>query len=162
MSLEEDDDYLSDKFLTEAATAVSEAKSYAQRRKDAEKLSRLKNEQNKKKSHRQLEQESRSEALSRSLFEAQDVGSNKALSMMVKMGFKPGQSLGRPSEDGMLVAQSGQSTSTLSFATHKTEPLPINEWQGEYRRHFTKVSSYCSARQKGHWVTEACAISRHH
>ncbi|KAF8623431.1 hypothetical protein AX15_006373 [Amanita polypyramis BW_CC] len=130
MSLE-DDDYLSDKFLTETATTVSEPKTYAQRRREVEKLSRLRNEENKKKSNRQLEREARAEGLNRSLFEVQDTGSSKALSMMMKMGFMPGQSLGRPLEDGPSDEQPSQDAPTLSQPTHKTEPLPINEWQGK-------------------------------
>ncbi|KAJ6629166.1 hypothetical protein B0H10DRAFT_2173116 [Mycena sp. CBHHK59/15] len=78
---------------------------------------------NKLKSRRQREVESRTEGLSKSLFERakeeEDAGlvsGNKALSIMMKMGFKPGQSLGRPEETDL---------------AHKIEPLPINEWAGK-------------------------------
>lgn len=121
MSLEEGDDYLSDKFLTEPT--VNQPKTYAQRRKEAARLSSLKQEQNRKKTRRQLEQESRAEGLSKSLFEAQDASSSKALSMMLKMGFKPGQSLGKPTDN---VEQSAAASSQ-----HKTDPVPINEWEGK-------------------------------
>ena len=125
MSLE-DDDYLSDKFLIESTP--SKPKTYADRRKEAERLSRLKNEQNKKKSRRLLEQESRAEGLSKSLFEAQDAGSNKALTMMMKMGFKPGQSLGASAEGSTGGAE--QTVQSISSLQQKTEPLPITEWEG--------------------------------
>ncbi|KAK2466347.1 hypothetical protein APHAL10511_001989 [Amanita phalloides] len=125
----EDDDYLSDKFLSDAVPTVSGSKTYTQRRKDAEKLSRLKHEKNKRKSRRQLEEESRAEGLSKSLFEAQDAGSSKALSLMMKMGFQPGQSLGKSFETSSSTEQSDQNTPTPQ--PHKTEPLPISEWQGK-------------------------------
>ncbi|KAI0676863.1 hypothetical protein C8Q78DRAFT_961715 [Trametes maxima] len=102
---DEEDDYLSDKFLIEATAASSSSssapKTYAERRKEAAKRAALKNEQNRTKSQR----EAREEALARSLFEraqeeARESGQqNKALAMMMKMGFKPGQALGRE-EDG--------------------------------------------------------------
>ena len=103
MSADDDDDYLSDKFLLESSTASTSSKptTYSQLRKEAHKKSQLKNEQNRTKSRRQREVEAREEALSKSLFErakeeeAAGIGSgNKALSIMMKMGFKPGQSLG--------------------------------------------------------------------
>ncbi|KAH9894268.1 hypothetical protein C8Q73DRAFT_695078 [Cubamyces lactineus] len=105
---DEEDDYLSDKFLVEAAAATSSSssapKTYAERRKEAQKRAALKNEQNRIKSRRELEREAREEALSRSLFEraqeeARESGrENKALAMMMKMGFKPGQALGKTEE----------------------------------------------------------------
>ncbi|KAG1892654.1 hypothetical protein F4604DRAFT_1672625 [Suillus subluteus] len=98
-SMADEDDYLSDKFLIQVA-AEFVPKTYAQRRQEALKQSRVKNEQNRMKSRRQREQESREEGLSKSLFErAQEeekaVGGSKALGIMMKMGFKVGQSLGK-------------------------------------------------------------------
>ena len=83
---------------------------------------------------------------------------NKALSIMMKMGFKPGQSLGRmgdqddkqplpsPDESGSVestdkekgripaveetLTHRGDSPHTI----HKTEPLPLQEWAGSYFR----------------------------
>lgn len=110
---DEEDDYLSDKFLVEAAAAASSSssapKTYAERRKEAQKRAALKNEQNRTKSRRELEREAREEALSRSLFEraqeeARESGrENKALAMMMKMGFKPGQALGKTEEEEVKV-----------------------------------------------------------
>ncbi|KAI0334765.1 hypothetical protein GY45DRAFT_1431268 [Cubamyces sp. BRFM 1775] len=112
---DEEDDYLSDKFLVEAAAASSSSssapKTYAERRKEAQKRAALKNEQNRTKSRRELEREAREEALSRSLFEraqeeARESGrENKALAMMMKMGFKPGQALGRAEEEAAAKAE---------------------------------------------------------
>jgi hypothetical protein len=107
-----EDDYLSDKFLFAAestAPKANEPKTYAQRRREAERASQLKNEQNRTKPRREREKEALEEGLNKSLFErakeeeerlAADLGSsggggNKALSMMMKMGFQPGQALGK-------------------------------------------------------------------
>ena len=161
MAEEEEDDYLSDKFLVESIAESSAPKTYAQRRKEAGKLAALKNEQNRKKSRRQLELEAREEGLSKSLFErAQDEQAsgqqNKALSMMMKMGFKPGQSLGRPDENESSVStpthiaveatiseDKGTTTPDTSGSVekdpqqqrHRADPLPLLEWAGELLYH---------------------------
>jgi len=153
-----DDDYLSDKFLVDPSASSSTPRTYSQRRKEAQKRAQLKNERNRPKSRRQLELESRESGLSKSLFErakeeeTSGLGSgNKALSIMMKMGFKPGQSLGRmgdqedePEECRALHDDAGivESTDkepvveeTLTHGAHtihKTEPLPLQEWAGLY------------------------------
>jgi hypothetical protein len=154
----DEDDYLSDKFLVQVA-AESAPKTYAQRRQEALKRSRVKNEENRMKSRRQREQESREEGLSKSLFErAQEeekaVGGSKALGIMMKMGFKVGQSLGKTegsppkttvplpgpslsedeSEQGTSRAQSDPADlgdDLKRKSRHKVEPLPLNEWRGK-------------------------------
>ncbi|KAJ7179820.1 hypothetical protein C8R43DRAFT_1083959 [Mycena crocata] len=105
---------------------------------------------------RQREVESRTEGLSKSLFERakeeEDAGlasGSKALSIMMKMGFKPGQALGKTDdEETPAVAKQGDAretphdqpiagTSNSDFSghptrlQHKVEPLPINEWAGK-------------------------------
>lgn len=163
----EEDDYLSEKFLVETATA-SKPTTYSQLRHEAKRKSQLKNERNKQKSRRQLELEAREEGLSKSLFErAQEEeaaglsAGNKALSIMMKMGFKPGQSLGTKEEpsplagpsrkpapislasgEHLLATNRSESPSSLFVdknaedytsdapIKHKTEPLPVQEWQG--------------------------------
>ncbi|KAF8639632.1 hypothetical protein AX17_000897 [Amanita inopinata Kibby_2008] len=137
----DEDDYFSDKFLADVTPSHSGSKTYVQRRKEAERLSRLKNEQNRKKSRRQLEKESQAAGLSRSLFERDTDGgvqgsgssSNKALSMMMKMGFQPGQPLGKRPEDDVSAVDSGASESNLAEGQnrHKIEPLSITEWEGK-------------------------------
>ena len=120
--MSDEDDYLSDKFLVDpsAASTSSSTKTYADRRKEALRRSALKNEQNRKKSRRELEREAREEALNRSLFEraqeeAQESGQqNKALAMMMKMGFKPGQALGKDDNGNEKGDGSSRSTATLS------------------------------------------------
>lgn len=124
---DDEDDYLSDKFLvgTSSAPAVAAPKTYSQLRKDAEKQAMLKNEQNRHKSRFQLERETREEGLKKSLFERAEeepVAGNKALNMMMKMGFKPGQVLGKVDDD--------ESVEVTSQSHNKAEPLPINEWEG--------------------------------
>jgi hypothetical protein len=150
----DEDDYFSDKFLIEAA-AQSAPKTYSQRRQEALKRSRVKNEQNRQRSRRQREQESREEGLSKSLFErAQEeevaAGGSKALGIMMKMGFKVGQTLGKtedsppnatvplpgPSEDGSPQgtsrdrSESAVGEDSKGKSRHTAEPLPLNEWQG--------------------------------
>ncbi|KAG6855031.1 hypothetical protein C0991_005960 [Blastosporella zonata] len=145
-----DDDYLSDKFLIPDASTTVPTKTYAQLRKEAERKAHLKNEQNKTKSRRQRELEAREEGLSKSLFERakeeEDAGTssgNKALSMMMKMGFKPGQSLGKledppvkppaASEGNEHQTEAGPSylKSTTPVSGHIVKPLPLNEWTGK-------------------------------
>ena len=147
---DEEDDYLSDKFLVESTSSTSSSKTYTERRKETLRLSAIKNEQNRRKSRRQLEQESREEGLSKSLFErakdeAQEGGGgpSKALAMMMKMGFQPGQSLGQsdppversqsPSHDQSTSAEDKEENEVKATATsqHRVVPLPLNEWTGE-------------------------------
>jgi len=116
----DDDDYLSDKFLAvEEPTTSKKPRTYAELRKDALIKSQRKNEQNRIKKRHEREQEAREEGLSTSLFEKAKqeeeagIGQNKALAMMMKMGYKPGESLGQKEEK------------------HRAEPLPLAEWSGE-------------------------------
>jgi hypothetical protein len=158
-----DDDYLSDKFLT--ITEPKKPKTYSETRKEALRKSLLKDEQNRAKSARQLELESREEGLSKSLFErAEDDKAsgrgteNRALSMMMKMGFKPGRALGVPANVDV-DASEGPTPSTSIGTTTPTRrnpspsppetlgiqpqihegglvnPLPLNEWSGTLSHH---------------------------
>jgi len=143
--MEESDDYLSDKFLVDA-TSTDKPKTYRQLRKEAERQSRLENDKNKLKSRHQRELESREEGLSKSLFERaneeeeESSAKNKALSIMMKMGFKPGQALGKSDDDHTrndiqeIPPRGVESTPAEKGATkHKIEPLPINEeWKGSF------------------------------
>lgn len=102
---DDDDDYLSAKFLVDTTPAPA-AKTYSQIRKEAHQRSELKHEQSRRRSRKEIERESREAGLSKSLFERakeeEDAGlgsGNKALAMMMKMGFKPGQSLGKQGKD---------------------------------------------------------------
>ena len=146
-----DDDYLSDKFLS--ITEPQKPITYSEKRKEALRKSLLKNERNRTKSTRHLELESRAEGLSRSLFERaeDDIASgsgteNKALSMMKKMGFKPGQVLGVPANldvDERPVPipttpprrnpSPSPETLDIQSQTHEgrlVNPLPLNVWSG--------------------------------
>ena len=153
MADDTDDDYLSDKFLT--ITEPQKPKTYSDKRKEALRNSLHKDEQNRTKSTRQLELESREEGLSKSLFErveddkASGRGTeNKALSMMMKMGFKPGQALGVPANVDVNEGSTSIGTTTppsrrnlspspeavgIQPQIHEgrlVNPLPINEWTG--------------------------------
>ncbi|KAH7887916.1 hypothetical protein F5I97DRAFT_1806012 [Phlebopus sp. FC_14] len=94
--------------------------------------------QNRNKSRRQREQESREEGLGKSLFERaeEDGGENKALGMMMKMGFKMGQSLGNTDDDLSKDVERPSPVETSAAAPstktqHKVEPLPLSEWTGK-------------------------------
>ncbi|KAL0949619.1 hypothetical protein HGRIS_009664 [Hohenbuehelia grisea] len=155
MSDDEADDYLSDKFLVETS-APSAPKTYSNLRKAAQQRSQQKNVENRTKSRYQREIESREEGLSKSLFERakeeQEAGlssGSKALSIMMKMGFKPGESLGRPDPEEAPSSGSADTSTNTDNATvdsaseavlatndsgksrHKVEPLPLNEWAGK-------------------------------
>lgn len=142
----DEDDYLSDKFLADTPS-TSKPSTYSSLRKEAQKKSFLKNEQNKLKSRRQRELESREEGLGKSLFERAkeevDAGlssGNKALSIMMKMGFEPGRALGSAGTNGDATVPDEASPSETQSASSKpvdeapshdpTEPLPLNEWAG--------------------------------
>ncbi|KAJ3761652.1 hypothetical protein EV360DRAFT_92898 [Lentinula raphanica] len=112
---------------------------------------------NRVKSRRERELEAREEGLSKSLFDrakedsAGSSGLNKGLSLMMKMGFQPGQSLGRSRDD--ISTRNEHSKSQMSSSegsvapvdtdtenprpskvnnnSHRTEPLPLNEWSGK-------------------------------
>ena len=155
----DEDDYLSDKFLAQldAASKPQQPKSYTERRKQALKRSQLLDGQNRKKSRKQLELEAREEGLQTSLIqkaqeEAKETGKqNKALAIMMKMGYKPGQSLGESHEESPSVGIAQTSgvagecdaeaeaptpspesrTSAFAAYKHRAEPLPIKEWSGE-------------------------------
>lgn len=162
---DDEDDYLSDKFLArlEAASKPQQPKSYTERRKEALKQSQLLSEQNRKKARKQMELETREEGLQINLIqkaqeEAQESGKqNKALAIMMKMGFKPGQSLGESSSSSSIggnleylhpaetsgvagerdaeaetsTPSSEPRTSALAAYKHRAEPLPIKEWSGK-------------------------------
>jgi hypothetical protein len=98
---DDEDDYLSDKFLvgspSSSSSLTAKPSTYSELRKQAIRASEAKNDAARKKSRREIVEE----GLSTSLFEKareqeeQGRGKNKALGMMMKMGFKPGQPLGR-------------------------------------------------------------------
>jgi hypothetical protein len=151
----DEDDYLSNKFLPDENTVSLKPTTYSQLRKAAQKKAQSKNEQNRIKSRRQREIESREEGLSKSLFERakeeKEAGmssGNKALSIMMKMGFKPGQALGNSDSLVNNIPNSSppeNDAEEIGFASnkptiggtlpdihtkHKVEPLPLNEWAG--------------------------------
>ena len=94
---DEEDDYLSDKFLLASSSkASSKPQTYAERRKAAQRTSETLNVANRKKSRRAREEESREEGLGVSLFERarNEQGGSKALGLMKMMGYKEGEALG--------------------------------------------------------------------
>lgn len=144
--MSDEEDYLSDRFLVEAVVPSSQPKTYTQGRQESLKQSHIKNEENRLKSRRQREQESREEGLRKSLFERAEEDNegekNKALGIMLKMGFKMGESLGQqeglpthegtssPTRSGSDTREPRERQDISSDSTHRTEPLLLNEWSG--------------------------------
>lgn len=143
-----EDYYLSDKFLLAEAAPKQAPKTYTQLRHEAEKRAAIRNEENRRKTRKQLEQEAREEGLSKSLFERAaenkpDAADNKALAMMMKMGFKPGQSLGRKDDEEEVKGKAGDEPSegpsrsatpaapAASTSRHIIAPIAISEWTGK-------------------------------
>ncbi|KAG8905505.1 hypothetical protein FRC01_008323 [Tulasnella sp. 417] len=159
---EAEDDYLSDKFLAQLEQSSShQPRTYHERRREAKRISEQKNVANRIRSRQEIEEESRREGLSKSLFErareeedrarkrrklsgsdqdgfSSDPGEpeqpkNKALAMMLKMGFKEGQSLGRT--DTLLSNEPNEGSAAVSSenrkgASHLVEPIPLAMWAG--------------------------------
>lgn len=189
---DEEDDYLSDKFLASLEApkpSISGAASYTERRRIAQRESERKRIEGRVKSRRELEEESRREGLSRNLFEKEmekaaesklgegskspdgeprveggGSGASKAMSMMLKMGFKPGETLGKKEE----LAKPQEATPTLGDdapreeisqdkkgkSGHLTEPLPLAMWAGKYTNTTLLVRDIyrdCHIRQERPW-----------
>ncbi|KAG8835216.1 hypothetical protein FRC17_004778 [Serendipita sp. 399] len=137
---EDEDDYLSDKFLQQITSnsGNSSTKTYAQRRKEAQRQSEVRNLAGRIKSRKELEKETidtLKEGMSTSLFEkeklaeAEGGSQSKAMKMMSKMGFKPGQALGKQEQK----TESESSNATVEPASSRTArvaPIPINIWEG--------------------------------
>lgn len=158
----DEEDYLSDKFLfgSTATTSSSSTKTYSDRRKEAQRKAQHKNEANRRKTRKQIHDEELREGLSTSLFEKAQAeretlgAENKAMSMMMKMGFKLGDSLGKKEQQQQsgadeLSAQVAKppaspspgppSSANLSTEReqgraeqqHRKVPLSINIWEGK-------------------------------
>jgi hypothetical protein len=143
---DDEDDYLSDKFLASLdAPAKAGPATYADRRKEAARRGERLQQTNRIKSRREREAEAREEALSRTLFERAEAeaSGSKALAMMMKMGFKPGQTLGQKEEPAVKASalrddaaneediEPTSDSSEPKRPGHLTEPLPLQEWMGE-------------------------------
>ena len=159
---DEEDDYLSPKFLLEAESSSSGSKSYSELRKEARRVAEVRDAANREKQKKYSAKTRVQEGLSTSLFERvreeekMGLGTSKALNMMMKMGFKEGESLGRKAEvvassvdfetghpnaevegDESTEEDAGENrhgiggTTGDSVGQHRVEPLPISAWAGE-------------------------------
>ena len=98
----DEDDYMSAAFVSETPSAPSKPTTYAELRKAARRRGEDSVIRNAKRPRHEREAEAREQALNRSLFDTPTPDSpvpaaapaNKALGMMMRMGFKPGQALG--------------------------------------------------------------------
>jgi hypothetical protein len=121
---DDEDDFMSDKYLAVGSSDDSKRpKTYSQMRKEAQKRSE---EKGYIKSRAEREKEAREEGLKRNLLLEQNSqdnsqtassstsSNNKALDMMMKMGFKPGQALGKRMFGDDAPAASGQASPSQS------------------------------------------------
>lgn len=136
-----EDDYLSDKFLQQltSASSASASKTYSQRRKDAQKQSDMRNLAGRTKSRKELDEEARErlrDGMATSLFEreklaaAEGANESKAFKMMSKMGFKPGQTLGRQGDLDKASESGDAGASTVPQPAKRAVPISINFWDG--------------------------------
>ncbi|CAG7849375.1 SubName: Full=Uncharacterized protein {ECO:0000313/EMBL:CCA78091.1} [Serendipita indica DSM 11827] len=136
--MNDEDDYLSDKFLQQLEAKERSNKSYSQRRKDAQRDSEIRNLAGRTKSKKELEKEAMDklkEGMSTSLFEreklavAEGGSESKAMRMMSKMGFKPGQALGRQ-EVAVSPSELVEGSTSKTTSNKKAVPISINLWEG--------------------------------
>ncbi|KAI0028026.1 hypothetical protein K488DRAFT_80885 [Vararia minispora EC-137] len=140
----DEEDYLSDKFLSAAAPAPIKPNTYAELRRQAQRRAEEKNLANRTKTLREREREAREEGLGKTLFERAaeaDKGTgagNKALQMMMKMGFQPGNSLGRTNDDGEEDRKEKNDSGKDEVGPSRSRPegqlvnpLPLKEWAGK-------------------------------
>ena len=166
---EEKEDYLSEKFLAGiVAQSSSGPKPYAQRRREAQRQSELRNLAGRRKSKKEIERENLEalkEGMGTSLFEREKLGEvggpSKAMNMMAKMGFKPGQTLGKQreatsnTESGDVVSpkKGDQTISGLKA------PITVNVWEGKPLMSQVVSLSYKGlSRKKGLGSHEAPAL----
>ena len=146
-----EDDFMSDKFLVEAPPKASTS-TYSQRR-SAQQLKGLRSVQsNNKLSVKQLEEQRRREGLSTSLFDRAPEptsgvespkngessklaagGGPKAMEMMMKMGWKVGQGLGRKrssSPEDSVKRTKTESSAEGTRPAGRTEPIRVSLWAG--------------------------------
>jgi len=147
---DEEEDYLSDKFLQQLTSKVppSSSKSYAERRKEAQRQAEIRNLAGRTKSRKELEKEALEtlkEGLNTSLFEkerlaaAEGGAQSKAMKMMSKMGFKPGQALGRQEKTSQI---SGADGAPVPKHGPKSTPIDIHIWEGTPSLRIIAAQSY--------------------
>jgi len=168
---DEEEDYLSEKFLAGAvAQSSSGSKTYAQRRREAQRQAEIRNLAGRTKSKKEIERESLEalkEGMGTSLFERERLGEvggpSKAMNIMAKMGFKPGQTLGKQRETNsstespdVLPKKGGQNISGLKA------PITVNIWEGKpLIFHNIPLSHKALSRKKGFGGDEAPSFPYH-
>lgn len=138
--MEDEEDYLSEKFLANleaSSKASSTSKTYAERRKEAKRQAEIRNLAGRTKSRKELEKETLEtlkEGMGTSLFEreklaaAEGAGQSKAMKMMSKMGYKPGEALGRREETSE--AANATDSQNKPKPAQRVAPIAINIWEG--------------------------------
>lgn len=140
MSGEEEEDYLSEKFLAGiTAQSSSGPKTYAQRRREAQRQSEVRSLAGRTKSKKEIERENLEalkEGMGTSLFEREKLGEvggpSKAMNMMAKMGFKPGQTLGKQREAALRTeSRDMESKKGDQPISGLKAPITVNIWEGK-------------------------------
>lgn len=144
---EEEEDFMSDKYLLQAEEESKKTKaqvSYTDRRRKELAESSAKARQ---KSRAQREEEARREGLERDLLASAgngassgidgapgSQGDNKALKMMLAMGFKPGQELGSKTPASQPTQDVEDRDKTVPLTSSAAQPIAIDSrWQGKVR-----------------------------
>ena len=150
-----EDDFMSDKFLVDAPTPTSE--SYTARRSAAQLKSLRAGQAKATLSHKQREEAQRREGMATSLFEKRNEaegsgrgGGGRAVEMMLKMGWKVGEGLGRKRSISPVLSQDvkrsrnaekeeereeepprgGIGSTSRVKELPRTEPIRVSMWAG--------------------------------
>lgn len=151
----EEDDYMSDAFLTKTLEAdvrpgLVKSHKIARRIKMEEKKEQIEAEQrHKQKPVKQLEEERREEGLKSAI-----PSDNKGFSMLAKMGYKPGDSIGRSSSSGIVEPISIQIKSNRGGLGREAAIKQLQEYKNRLRqtkaeqKNETSTSSISQFRQR--------------
>ena len=165
---DEEDDYLSEKFLQQLTSKAqpSTSKTYAERRKEAQRQAEIRNLAGRTKSRKEIEKEEMEalkEGMNTSLFEKEKLAAaeggaqSKAMKMMSKMGFKPGQTLGRQEETPKPATTEDAPSRRQGL---KATPIVINLWEGALLcSQYSLTLKYVALRSERSWSNEATPFS---
>ncbi len=158
---DEEEDYLSEKFLARiAAQSSSGSKTYSQRRREAQLQSEIRNLSGRARSKKEIERENLEalkEGMGTSLFEREKLGQvggpSKAMNMMAKMGFKPGQTLGQQ-RDTISSTESGNMLSNKGdqIISGLKAPISVNIWEGKPLMSQDRINLQENIKEERVWV----------
>ena len=158
---DDEEDYLSEKFLAGiVAQSSSSSKTYSQRRREAQHQAEIRNLAGRARSKKEIERENLEalkEGMGTSLFEREKLGQvggpSKALNMMAKMGFKPGQTLGQQrdttssTESGDMLSKKGD-----RIISGLKAPISVNIWEGKPPMSRARITLRGNIKEERVWV----------